>query len=70
MRKLVTLRTETGKRISVHLDNWGGGIDRLYRRWMLEPDGWHCVDTGEIAQRASLIFGRLSKRHTGANWRK
>jgi len=57
MRKLVRLKTQEGERIFVHLDNWGGGIDRLFRRWTREHDGWRCVDTGQIARRASLFEG-------------
>jgi hypothetical protein len=67
MRKLITLRTGDGKRIYVHLDNWGGGNDKFYRRWTREPDGWHCIDTGEIAHRTSLL-GRAVKSAT-MNWR-
>jgi hypothetical protein len=63
MRKSITLRTGGGKRVHLRLDNWGVGTDKLFRRWTREPDGWHCVDTGEIAQRASLSewAGRLTR---------
>jgi hypothetical protein len=57
MRKLVRLKTQDGKRIFVHLDNWGGGIDRNYRRWTREHDGWRCVDTGQMAHPAGLFDG-------------
>ena len=69
MRRLITLKTETGKRVYVRLDNFGAGIDRFFRRWSREPDGWRCVDTGELAQMSGLIFKRrqkLSARHWGA----
>jgi hypothetical protein len=67
MRKSITLRTGDGKRIHLRLDNWGGGTDRLFRRWTREPDGWHCIDTGEIAQPASL-FGWAGHFNSAA-WR-
>lgn len=57
MRKLVRLKTNDGKRIFIHLDSWGGGIDRLYRRWTREHDGWRCADTGQMAHRAGLFDG-------------
>lgn len=68
MRRLITLRTDGGKRFYVRLDNLGSGIDRLYRRWSREPDGWHCVDTGEIAQVSGLIFKRRPKS-ASERWR-
>lgn len=61
MRRLITLRTETGKRVFVHLDNVGSGIDKLYRRWTREGNGWRCVDSGEFAQLSGLIFRRVRK---------
>jgi hypothetical protein len=61
MRRLVALKTESGQRVYIHLDNWGGGVDRLFRRWMREHDGWRCLETGEMAHRTGLIFGRLSR---------
>jgi len=68
MRRLITLRTEAGRRVYVHLDNLGAGVDRLYRRWSREPDGWHCVDTGEVAQISGLIFNRRLKQ-PAPRWR-
>lgn len=67
MRKSITLQTSDGKQLALRLDHWGGGIDKLYRRWSREPDGWHCTDTGEIAQLAGrsgwpLRFSRLKGR--------
>ena len=50
MKKVIKLLTAHGKTVKVILDNWGGGMDHLHRRWTLQPDGWHCVDNGEIAQ--------------------
>ena len=49
MRKSIKLRTGDGKLVALHLDNWGGGVDRLYRRWVREADGgWRCVETGAV----------------------
>ncbi len=50
MRKYIMLRTRDGRRISVALDHWGGGIDRYHRRWTREADGWHCADTRDVAR--------------------
>jgi hypothetical protein len=50
MKKVVKLRTVDGQTVKVMLDNWGGGMDRLHRRWTLQPDGWYCVDNGKFAQ--------------------
>jgi hypothetical protein len=62
MKKFITLRTDNGQKVRVNLDSWGGGVDRLYRRWMREPDRWHCVDTGEAAHHTGLLFSRPIKR--------
>jgi hypothetical protein len=50
MKKSIKLLTAKGETLKVALDNWGGGIDRLHRRWTLANDGWHCIDNGEVAQ--------------------
>jgi hypothetical protein len=61
MKKVIKLRTAHGQTVRVMLDNWGGGIDRLHRRWMLQPEGWHRVDNGEIAQTAGWFLARPVK---------
>lgn len=65
MRKVVVLRTPDGKRIPVTLENWGMGVDRLYRRWTREQDGWHCAETSQICQRekASILNALGLRRH-------
>ena len=50
MKKVIKLLTAHNQTVKVMLDNWGGGMDRLHRRWTLQPEGWLCVDNGEIAQ--------------------
>jgi hypothetical protein len=50
MKKVIKLETADGKIVKVMLDNWGCGMDRLHRRWMLQPEGWQCVDTGAVAR--------------------
>jgi hypothetical protein len=50
MKKVIKLKTTDGQTVKVMLDNWGGGMDRFHRRWTLQPEGWHCVDSGELAQ--------------------
>ena len=62
MRRLMALKTEKGSRVVIHLDNWGGGVDRHFRRWTREYDGWRCVETGEGARKTSLLFGGLIGR--------
>ena len=62
MKRLISLRTEHGESVLVYLDNWGCGIDKSYRRWVREQDGWVCVETGEMACRVNLLFGWLSAR--------
>lgn len=58
MRKRITLRTDNGRRIAVTLDNWGGGVDRMFRRWTREYDGWRCVESGEFG-RATGLFAAI-----------
>ena len=58
MKKFITLRTDSGEKVRVSLDTWGGGVDRLYRRWMREPDRWHCVETGQEAHHSGRIIAR------------
>jgi hypothetical protein len=71
MRKSIRLRTADGRFVSLHLDNWGGGVDRLYRRWLREPDSsWRCVETGESASPLTMgIFGVFSKPAAPPRWR-
>lgn len=61
MKKVIKLRTADGHTIKVMLDNWGGGMDRFHRRWTLVPDGWHCVDSGELAQSQESLMSRPMK---------
>jgi hypothetical protein len=61
MRKFITLRTDNGHRVFVALDGWGAGMDRRHRRWTRETAGWRCVDSGEYAHKAGLIFRRTIK---------
>ncbi len=58
MRKFITLRTDQGNRVFVSLDGWAAGMDRMHRRWTREADGWRCVDSGEFAHKAGLLFRR------------
>jgi len=61
MKKVIQLKTASGETVKVVLDNWGGGMDRLHRRWTLQPEGWHCVDNGEIAQSLETFRSRPMK---------
>jgi hypothetical protein len=40
------------------LDNWGCGMDRLHRRWMLQPEGWQM--RGYRRGRAQPAFAHLA----------
>ncbi|HEY1852803.1 MAG TPA: hypothetical protein VGG60_17410 [Candidatus Binataceae bacterium] len=61
MKRFITLRTDNGDRVYLELDGWGAGIDRHHRRWTRDPDGWRCVDSGDVARRTGLIFSRPLK---------
>lgn len=61
MKKAIQLKTASGETVKVILDNWGGGMDRLHRRWTLHPEGWHCADNGEIAQSLETFTSRPMK---------
>ena len=63
MRRVVKLRTDDGEKIDLILDNWACGVDRLYRRWVREPDGWHCLETQKRANRRRLGWGLLFGRN-------
>jgi hypothetical protein len=60
MRRKIALRTNSGRRIAISLDNWGGGVDRLFRRWTREYDGWRCVETGEFGRQIGLLASFFS----------
>ena len=60
MRRKIALRTDSGRRISISLDNWGGGVDRAFRRWTREYDGWRCVESGEFGRQVGLFAGLFS----------
>jgi len=64
MRKRVRLKTQDGQKIFVQLHHWGGGIDRHFRRWTREHDGWRCLESGQVAHPASLFdaFKRATPR--------
>jgi len=61
MKKAIMLKTASGQTVKVMLDNWGGGIDRHHRRWTLQPEGWLCVDNGEMAQGLETFRSRPMK---------
>lgn len=58
MRRFVRLTTERGDSVPVSLENWGSGVDRRFRRWVLDRCGWRCIDTGELGHPSSTpAFG-------------
>jgi len=61
MKKVIKLKTPSGQTVKVMLDNWGSGLDGLHRRWSLQPEGWLCVDNGEIAQSQNSFMSHPMK---------
>jgi hypothetical protein len=62
MRRIVRLRTDDGEKLAITLDNWACGVDRLYRRWVREPDGWHCLETQKRATPETILRHILRRR--------
>jgi hypothetical protein len=61
MKKGIRLLTTSGQTIKITLDGWGGGTDRYHRRWTLAPEGWRCVDNGEVAQGMESLISHPMK---------
>ena len=55
MNKFVRLHTSNGDEVRVALEHWGAGVDQAFRRWVLREDRWHCLETGETAQKARRL---------------
>jgi len=47
--KYLVLQNDKDERILICLDNWGDGVDQVNRRWVLQTNGWNCLETGETA---------------------
>ncbi|HVN90428.1 MAG TPA: hypothetical protein VMT61_11495 [Candidatus Binataceae bacterium] len=60
MQRVTVLQTESGAKVTVRLDNWGNGVDKAYRRWVRDQDGWHCLETRETAHEPQAGSGFLS----------
>jgi hypothetical protein len=61
----ITLIKATGDKIKVTLHNYGAGVDRLNRRWILDSGTWNCIETGEIADKLPMLhrlFGSTPSR--------
>jgi hypothetical protein len=59
----ITLIKAAGDTIKVSLHNYGAGVDRLNRRWILDAGNWTCLETGETAHKAHILhrlFGNVS----------
>jgi hypothetical protein len=61
MKKVIKLKTPSGQTVKVMLDNWGSGRDGVHRRWSLQPEGWHCVENGEVAQSQNSFMSHPMK---------
>jgi hypothetical protein len=65
MKKVVSLLDDNGTEVMMSLDNWGSGVDRLFRRWVREGEAWRCIETGRTARqqrRFSSIFRKPVSR--------
>lgn len=51
----IALTKANGEKFRLALDNYGSGVDRLNRRWILDAGCWNCIETGETAQKLALI---------------
>jgi hypothetical protein len=66
MKKAIKLKTSNGLTVKVILDHWGSGTDGLHRRWSLQPEGWLCVENGEVGQSQDSLIShpmKLSPSH-------
>ena len=52
MKEIVTLKTGSGCRVRIVLDNRGSGLDDILRRWTFEDPYWRCIDNGELAEQS------------------
>jgi len=51
----IALTKATGESLKLALNNYGSGVDRLNRRWVLDAGCWNCIETGETAERTPLL---------------
>ena len=63
MKKSIHLIDDSGSGVVAILDNWGSARDERFRRWVREPDGWRCIETGKFARpRPVKRFAGLFRR--------
>ena len=55
MKRTLKLRTGGGYDVRIILENWGSGLDRSRRRWILQDSLWQCMDSGDFAE--ERVFG-------------
>ena len=53
--KSIALTKANGEKLKLVLNNYGAGVDRLNRRWILDAGCWNCIETGETAQRLPML---------------
>jgi Flp pilus assembly pilin Flp len=67
MKWTVKLLTTEGNKVRIVLENWGSGLDHIFRRWTLRDGCWQCMDSGEIAQEAGLRGLKVSGARNSAS---
>jgi hypothetical protein len=61
MKKVISLFDDNGTEVLMSLDNWGSGVDRLFRRWVRDGEAWRCIETGRTA-RQKRRFGSIFRK--------
>jgi len=65
MRSIALIKS-SGEKVRVTLNNYGSGVDRLNRRWILDAGCWACVETAETAYKLPMLhrlFGISAPDH-------
>jgi len=52
MKKVLIVTDDNGSEVHMTLENWGSGVDRLFRRWVREGEVWRCLETGRSARQS------------------
>jgi hypothetical protein len=63
MKRTLKLRTDGGYDVRIILENWGSGLDRSRRRWILQDSLWQCMDSGDFAEERVFGFRKQVARY-------